>query len=376
MEDVNEDCCFISVQNVCDEFFFLTKFGKVYKLCKIDESILSESLLNVSCNETLLNNTILERVLNDRLQERASCMLALEIEEEIQFLINAGRSLYFKCGSRSSCVEIPQSLKNLYDLENFILGLTTEGSFVLISPLTRLVQDFPVTSIENLMILESNPMEIELLMLAQPDEDGDRQLKIVDFPTMKCKSELLMQGEPRLVCQQKSSINMYYLNCLRNEEGNFCAIEMRLITENEPMQRLKKLIQRGHFREAEDFANQFELSLQPIHEAKARIICHQFKADNMADADKKFDELMALLRTIESKFFFINISEFEFSSRKLSERFLQFLIEKLDAKEHLEQVKQINEKILRIETLRLIDPRDKYVQWRDFVHHRDLKVSS
>lgn len=65
---------------------------------------------------------------------------------------------------------------------------------------------------------------------------------------------------------------MYYLHGFPDDESDSVIqeIEMKIISETQPDQRLKKLIQRGRLEEAESFAIQYNLSLQPIHEAKVR----------------------------------------------------------------------------------------------------------
>lgn len=89
---------------------------------------------------------------------------------------------------------------------------------------------------------------------------------------MTCKYDLAMPENTWLVRQPKSCVNLYYVggNCLNSQFVQ--EIEMKIISETQPAQRFKKLIQKGHLREAEEFAKQFNLSLQPIYEAKSRRI--------------------------------------------------------------------------------------------------------
>lgn len=82
-----------------------------------------------------------------------------------------------------------------------------------------------------------------------------------------------------LIRQSKSSVNMYYLHGFSDDDsGNVIQeIEMKIISETQPDQRFKKLIQRGRLEEAESFAIQYKLSLQPIYEAKVQRLWIEIK---------------------------------------------------------------------------------------------------
>ena len=49
-------------------------------------------------------------------------------------------------------------------------------------------------------------------------------------------------------------------------------ITLKVISENEPSERLKKLISKGLLEEAEEFAKKFNLPTESIYEAKAKLI--------------------------------------------------------------------------------------------------------
>lgn len=72
---------------------------------------------------------------------------------------------------------------------------------------------------------------------------------------------------------------MYYLHGLLDDESGdvIQEIEMKIVSETQPDQRFKKLIQRGRLEEAESFAIQYNLSLQPIYEAKVRRLWIEIK---------------------------------------------------------------------------------------------------
>lgn len=108
---------------------------------------------------------------------------------------------------------------------------------------------------------------------------------------MTCKYDLTMPENTWLVRQPKSCVNLYYVSGNSLDSQFVQEIEMKIISETQPAQRFKKLIQKGHLKEAEvslflyflfflfififfckEFAKQFNLSLQPIYEARSRRI--------------------------------------------------------------------------------------------------------
>lgn len=67
-------------------------------------------------------------------------------------------------------------------------------------------------------------------------------------------------------------MNFYFING-SNLDGNNIPqqIAMKLVSESEPKERLKKLIHRGLLKEAKVFATQFNLCHQQIYEEEAKI---------------------------------------------------------------------------------------------------------
>lgn len=68
---------------------------------------------------------------------------------------------------------------------------------------------------------------------------------------MKCNYELTVPEFAWLIRQPKSAMNMYYLHGIHGGSEIVQEIEMRIISETQPDQRLRKLIQRGHLDDAE-----------------------------------------------------------------------------------------------------------------------------
>lgn len=69
---------------------------------------------------------------------------------------------------------------------------------------------------------------------------------------MVCNYELSMPQHSWLIRQPKSAVNIYYLHgIVRDGTDLVQTIDMKMISETQPEQRLKKLIHKGSLEEAE-----------------------------------------------------------------------------------------------------------------------------
>lgn len=151
--------------------------------------------------------------------------------------------------------------------------MTEAGVLFEVCPFTNLI--FPLDHdtnclVKDVIVLENNENETELLLLIKMRDSDIYSIKILSFPSMKCSYELPNIGIAWLVQQSRSNINMYYISGAGIELDAVQQIEMKIISELQPEQRYRKLIRKGFILQAEDFANQFNLNLQPVFEEKAR----------------------------------------------------------------------------------------------------------
>lgn len=153
------------------------------------------------------------------------------------------------------------------------IGLSNSGDLFEICPFTGMI--FPCKmdelSIDDIVVMECSDDVIELLILTKQNIVGKRVMKIIDYPckfllfeyfflilqlnffclALTCKYDLAMPENTWLVRQPKSSVNMYYVGGNSFDSQFVQEIEMKIISETQPSQRLKKLIQKGHLKEAE-----------------------------------------------------------------------------------------------------------------------------
>ncbi|CAD6991333.1 unnamed protein product [Ceratitis capitata] len=225
--------------------------------------------------------------------------------------------------------------------------------------------------------MENSDENIDLLVLAKTMEDGSEHLvKFVEYPSFKCNGELEVSENAWLVQQPKSSANLYYLSGRELNEINYpTAIEMVLVSETHPSERFKKLISKGLLEEAEIFGRQFELCLQPIYEAKAKkllLTLTTLSENNPELLEKTFQQLLDIIKNIESSDFFRNNRMINMPSRHTLERYLQEMLKHLKEENDEMHILEINEQLRRLETLAIIDPYEVNTEWSKFVYHTNL----
>ena len=374
------------MKQVNDEFFIMCSNGAVYKLNGVDESmlwdLLAERSVDDTCvfNETVLKSVMLDKVARVKLPKDLHAFCYIQTFFGDVFIVSGSEHVFFISNDVADRIAYPENvekIKKIYNLENFVVGLTEKGQLVEICPYTKTIfamnRGMMRAAIEDLRVLEANEDYIELLVLCGADGD-ERGMKIVDFPSMNVKSELSLPAISWLVSQQKSSVNMYFITGAKNDFNCTQTIELRSITETDPEQRFKKLLLRGHFNEAEAFAKEYDLSLEPLHQARVKkslMNLVQIKP-NLPEFDALFKLLMTQLTTITDKKFLVTLHHQEIPDRACMTTFLEYLLTNIDTNQNESETNEINELLLRLETLRLIDPEDCNMLWMKFLYNQDM----
>lgn len=284
-------------------------------------------------------------------------------------------------GGKIPCkVRLPKAcgkIKKIINLKNYVLLLNCEGYLFDFCPETKLIEKRPAQDpIDDITVLENNLVDgIEMMALTRPDSSKKKTMKILNFPEMKSSYALTISEHCWLVTQPKSALNMYYLNGSVSGNQNPDEIEMKKVSELHPNQRFKKLISRGLFDEAEQFAMEFGLSLELIHEHRVHAIVKRIRQErNLESLNLAFQDLIQAIEKVKDLKFLANLNRINIPSRKLMETFLNYLSEKLVAS-HFEEknvLNDIEEQLRRLDTLHLIDPYECNVDWQNFLDNQIL----
>lgn len=372
-----------------NQFFILCSNGKVYAIQGIDE----ENLLDTSTQEfqdtTCVLNESIAKLLNVeiisslRVTSKISSFCVVENFFDKFLIICCSDVILIIQKGNVTRIKYPKyidMIQKVFNLDNFVIGITATGSFVEICPVTKIIRKIGLhteleimKSIDEIRILESNEEYIELLTLFR-SENHERQMKVIDFPSLNCKSELMLPEISWLVSQPKSSINMYFICGFKNADGFIQSIEIKSITEADPEQRFNKLLMKGHFDEAESYAKTCGLDLEPLYEARVKKTLMDLSIEKKSDTiERKFADLMKQMPLIEDKHFIISLRKSnDIPNRACLTQFLEFIQNNVDTNKFVEEIKEINQLLLRLETLRLIDPQDSNLEWKKFLNEKDM----
>ncbi|XP_055371172.1 uncharacterized protein LOC129605428 [Condylostylus longicornis] len=393
-----QNCKVIAINRDSENSFrvFLSN-GSIYYLSNIDESQLYSSKIagitiedNLTFEEVLLENVKLEKIPNIFGLNEISYCYFLSFEEDITSLDNtyiyiSGNLDFIKFQNNRFTTKIlpPKEyggIKNIFSFHSYIVALTVSGQIFEICPYTRtLFANFTDSlnySIEDIVVIEANNESIELLLLCKSKDTEEKSIKVVKFPSFEILNEISLTSLAWLVLQPKESVNLYYLSSENlNDQQLPLEIEMKVVKETQPEERLKKLIQKGHLEEAEDFGKKFDLSLQPVYKAKIRKYIHSislFTENDLHSIDTVFSNLISTLKLIEDKKFFHEICMIEIPSRQCLEKYLEIMLLFLDEENYFEDLLLIKEQLLRLKTLDIIDPYECNRDWQKFVHHPNI----
>ncbi|XP_052860385.1 kinetochore-associated protein 1 [Anopheles cruzii] len=375
--------CFAGISDEGNGSYVIqTARGSLYRVAveeaKIAEYIAKTNLEQESWTGAFPDCASCDRLLGKQFRDPISCFILVRREESSPYPLIVAANTDMLCFYRGDFVEKVQlkpeydGVKKMYTLMNFNFALTHSGQIFEICPLSKFYSELPYTfRIDDLVILEASANVIEMLIITKADANGRKLMKIVNFPSMELKQEMEMPEHTWLVQQPKNSANIYYIVGQTHREPVVQEFELKILSETDPSQRLVKLIKIGRFDEAEVFARQFELDVQLVHQARAKLLLVNLASGNVED---KFHKLMAALAHVDDAAFLSSIRDAPINDRNLKKRFLQFLLTKVTVAEDptMESVIEINEQVLRIETLKLIDPLGIDQDWQQFVYHDNL----
>uniref|UniRef100_A0A1A9Z6W9 Uncharacterized protein n=1 Tax=Glossina pallidipes TaxID=7398 RepID=A0A1A9Z6W9_GLOPL len=383
---------FASIQQLDRRYCLVCASGSVYGLWEFDEKALEATLYSnlpdsevESVTVDILKHVTLNLLFSIKgLQEIKTALLLSQGIEEVPLLLAGTCDAFYQRNCQKECVllNLPEDyngVKHVYNLENKIILLTNSGHLLKYCPLSQLLmlangQD-TLLLIDELMVMECNGRNIEFLILTKSNEKS-RSIKMIDYPSFKCLNELEVDGYVWLVQQPKSSVNLYYISGQENNSKQHPTIlELIMVSETDPSERYKKLINKGYLDEAEDFGKKFELCLQPIYEARAKSLLRTINTMDVSNPvliEKQFCTLIMLLKKIEDKQFFREARMFSLPSRYILEKYLQEILKFLDNELDEQYILEIIEQLHRLKTLAIIDPYEVNSDWLKFVHHPNL----
>ncbi|KAG5678537.1 hypothetical protein PVAND_008204 [Polypedilum vanderplanki] len=384
-EDINESISFVDIQTVNDEFFILCFNGRVYRLQGINENELVG--IDTETDSTLLNTSIIatniKRIDSPIILSKINSFCVVKQSRKEFIIICCNDGVIFIEDNQRIKIKYPKDIDiiiKIYNLDYCIVGFTYEGYCVEICPFTKIIRKIEMTEedlqkfsmMADMKILETNN-DVELLTLSI-SMNNEHKMRVIDFPSFSCKNEINLPDPSWIVLQPKSAINMYFIVGSKNEENYVQSIELKNITEADPEERFQKLLQKGHYDEAESYAKNLGLSLEPLYQARVKKLLIEISLEKKSEEiEKKFEILLKQMNLIENKDFMVSLSfSNDIPDRTCLTRFLEYIQQNIDTNKYSEENDEINECLLRLETLRLIDPYDTNLEFRKFLRQKDM----
>lgn len=359
--------------------------GRMYKVGSVDEE--DRSLNGIDSNETLIfdetisSNAQLTRIFSKKFYNEIISFVMIPQINPLMAVFNDSSHIYiYSSGDERPISLSVNNVKKLHIFKHYLLGLCENGNILEICPFTGMMYNMSTESdcrIDDMVLLESTGDKMELMVLTKANRMGQKMLKIVEFPTMRSLYDLDMSEHIWLVEQPKSSMGMYYLlGNIVEDRAIPQEIEMKIISETLPEHQLRKMICRGRLDEAENFALQFNLSLQPIYECRiSQQVAGMAKCRNTEALREQLTDFFQLLDKIDNPKILINIWDIEIPDRQMTAEFLEYILKKVpgDDEAHRDVKYKIAEYLRRIETLHLMDPLDSLLEWRKFLSSQNLQ---
>uniref|UniRef100_A0A1B0C8Y7 Uncharacterized protein n=1 Tax=Lutzomyia longipalpis TaxID=7200 RepID=A0A1B0C8Y7_LUTLO len=383
-EDIGEEKTFVGISADGPDLYIMCRNGRLYKVGSVDED---KSMSLIENNETLVfdesitSNAQISRISSRKFYNEVISFIMIPCDDAPMAVCCDTTRIYVYSDGDFLPISLQEEqhggIKKLHLIRNYLLGLCHNGSIVEICPYTGMVYNMSTEAdcrIDDMVLMESTDEKIELMILTKPTSIGEKFLKIVDFPSMASLYDLDMSKHIWLVDQPKSPMGMYYL--IGDGESTVPQeIEMKIISETLPQHQLMKMISRGRLEEVEEFAVQFNLSLEPIHEHRLkRHITKMAQCRNTEVLRVEFRDFLQLLDKINNVGKVLAMWDIGIPNRELTAEYLEYLMGKLSAENEAERevMSKIAEHLRRIETLNLIDSAECILEWRNFLNSQNL----
>lgn len=86
----------------------------------------------------------------------------------------------------------------------------------------------------------------------------------------------------------------------------------------------------------------------------------------------KFENLLKLVNAIENKDWILNLQYIDIPDRTLMENLYEYLLKNMDTQSHEKETIMISERLLRLGTLKIIDPYECSSNWQNFVSQSSM----
>ncbi|XP_065204006.1 kinetochore-associated protein 1 [Planococcus citri] len=180
-----------------------------------------------------------------------------------------------------------------------IYGLTHNGSLLIICAETFQ----PILHQQNLSISDFeivNEEDDSLLVL----RNDSHLLQLLSMPGFQPKFQLEVNPVSFLARNQSSLDDLLYLEGQKKDAETLGSIHLKLVSESQPEYRLERILRRGKFEEAEEFARSFNLDIEIVYKAHLKTLSNDIQPwssgkVSLEESSAKFKDLLKKVKDIE-----------------------------------------------------------------------------
>ncbi|XP_051156783.1 kinetochore-associated protein 1 isoform X2 [Leptopilina boulardi] len=251
--------------------------------------------------------------------------------------------------------------------QRVLLGLQSDKSLSVVCPWTLLakkVYDGPVT---DFLIQQDHINDhLHLIILREPLNGAETtSLEYVSYPDFQTKFQISVPSSTYLVeCNGSLTENIIYMESITNLSKNIKSVRVKALVESMPELRLGRLLKRGKFKEAECFADNYNLNKESIYCAKAAFFVNQSSPWARGNTEQiDLDEFIETLNNISDVKFVSNccnnvlMSNYSQMKKLLlyaRQRILQCIQESSDNKELSNLLSVVSNTLHKLETFEII----------------------
>nr|CAI5837505.1 unnamed protein product [Callosobruchus analis] len=277
-------------------------------------------------------------------------------------LIDGARGAIVDTETCAVLVDIPYNIKTVCPLENKFLCLDNDGHLSQVCCLTTIAFDVEYeTLLEDISVQDENGTE-SIFIITKKNSDGEAFIKLLRPNFSQVFSVQL--SHPVYVIPCIASDEMYLISKVYTDSTGL-ELRFQYVYEVEPELRLKKLVRKQRFQEAEEFAKTFNISTEIILKAKVEQITEKTDCDS-----DDIDNLLTLMDGIKDDSFKLNLCN-NVDCRKLADfRKLykygsSIILEKKDEDAELQR-QLLSELLFKFDTFMALSCKHTVNSWNQF----------
>nr|CAH7754907.1 unnamed protein product [Callosobruchus chinensis] len=277
-------------------------------------------------------------------------------------LIDGSRGAIVDTETHVVLVDRPYNIKTVCPLENKFLCLDDKGRLSKVCCLTTIAFDVEYdTLLEDILVLDENGSE-SIFVVTKKGRNGETFIKLLRPNFSQVFSVELSHPVYLIPCIV--SDEMYIISKVRSDSTGL-ELRFQYIYEVEPELRLKKLVRRQRFQEAEEFAKTFNISTEIILKAKVEQIIEKSDCDS-----DDIDNLLSLMDGIQDDLFKLSLCNKVdcrklVDLRKLYKYGSSIILEKKDEDAELQR-QLLSELLFKFDTFMALSCKHTINAWNQF----------